>query len=42
MTRTLRLPALFGVLMWLCVGLSGQDRPATARPPSSANADWVH
>jgi len=42
MTRTLRLPALFGVLMWLSVGLSGQDRPSTARPPSSASADWVH
>src|SRR5262245_40568394 len=42
MTRRLRLPGLFGVLLWLSVGLSGQDRPAAPRPPSGANADWVH
>ena len=42
MTRRLRLPGLFGVLLWLSVGLSGQDRPAAARPPSGANVNWLH
>ncbi len=42
MTRTLRLPGLFGVLLWLSVGLSGQDRPGAARPPSAANVNWLH
>ena len=42
MTRTLRLPGLFGVLLWLSVGLSGQDRPGAARPPSAANGNWLH
>src|SRR5262245_60259542 len=42
MTRRLRLPGLFGALLWLSVGLSGQDRPAAQRPASGANADWLH
>jgi glucose dehydrogenase len=40
MSRRTGFVCLLAVLLWISVGLAGQDRAGSSRPPSTANGEW--
>src|ERR1044072_7476857 len=42
MTRTVAIVGLLAGAIGLSTGLSGQERAASSRPPSTASGDWPH
>src|SRR5262245_64015986 len=42
MTRRFWFLSLLAVMIWISVGIAGQDRSGAGRTPSTASGDWPH